>query len=583
MKWSRPVHVNKMIFCCLIACHAIGGPSSVAATYFISPDGENLHSGLSPESAWRTIAKVNRTAFQPGDRILFEGGKQFQGPINLDIHDGGTPEKPILIGSYPETGKKMATILAGSGRGIDAFNTSGLRIYRLKILGNGPDTNTQSGILLLTSNDEGASHVWIDHVEVSGFGKHGISIGAWNTNAGYRNVRITKCSTHDNLRAGIFTWGPWGPAIYAHRDILLSDCEAYNMKGGSGITLSSVDGGIVERCVAHNNGAEFSGAAGIWAWDSNNILLQFNESYRNQTIGVDGDGFDFDGGVTNSVMQYNYSHDNDAAGFLLAQYAFAPQPMKNITIRYNISENDCRKLGYGAIHVWNGEDTHRISDIHIYQNTIYLDSPVGKKPARPPEPLKAVLTMLGLGADSATKRSAISVISPTKSVSVHNNLFFTSGGEMLVSVVDEQEDIQFLNNAYWSDGQPFLVDWKGVVYKSFAAWLEAANDQERIGSRILAIQADPMLAGPGTGGTLGDPDLLRSLTGYRLKNGSPLTRRGLNLALVFGVDPGSHGFYGTPIPLERPPAIGANVRVDSPPQESGEVLNSEGIHEPSRL
>lgn len=83
--------------------------------------------------------------------------------------------------------------------------------------------------------------------------------------------------------------------------------------------------------------------AGIWAWDSNNILLQFNESYANRTIGVDGDGFDFDGGVTNSVMQYNYSHDNDAAGFLLAQYAFAPQAMKNIVIRYNISENDCRR------------------------------------------------------------------------------------------------------------------------------------------------------------------------------------------------------------------------------------------------
>lgn len=583
VKWCPVHHPRKIFLCCLLGCWALCRFSAIAATYYISPSGDDWNSGLSPETAWQTVAKANGIILQPGDRILLEGGEIFQGPLNLDIHDGGAPGHPVFIGSYPETGEKKATILVGEGRGIDAFNVSWLGISRLKIVGSGPDSNTQSGILLLSSGEQGAGHVWIDHVEVSGFGKHGISIGAWNTNAGYRDVSITNCSTHDNLRAGIFTWGPWGPGIYAHRGIHLSDCRAYNMKGGSGITLSSVDGGIVERCVAHDNGKEFSGAAGIWAWDSNNILLQFNESYRNRTIGVDGDGFDFDGGVTNSVMQYNYSHDNDAAGFLLAQYAFAPQAMRNIVIRYNISENDCRKLGYGAIHVWNGEDAHRISDIHIYQNTIYLDSPSGKKPEESPGFFRTVFNMLGLGTEPESKPSAIAVISPTKSVSVHNNLFFTSGGEMLVSVVDDQEDIRFLNNAYWSDGQPFHVDWKGVLYKSFSAWIEAADDQERIGSRILALQTDPMLAGPGTGGTLGNPNLLHTLTGYKLRSGSPLTRRGLNLALVFGMDPGRHGFFGTPVSLEAPPAIGANVAAGSSPQEPDKVTDSADLQEASSL
>jgi hypothetical protein len=453
----------------------------------------------------------------------------------------------------------------------------------LNIVGAGPDINKQSGIILLSSQDAGASHVWIDDVDVSGFGKYGISIGAWNTKTGYRNVRITHCSTHDNLRAGIFTWGPWGPAIYAHRGIHFSDCKAYNMKGGSGITLSSVDGGIVERCVAHNNGTEFSGAAGIWAWDSNNILLQFNESFRNRTIGVDGDGFDFDGGVTNSVMQYNYSHDNDAAGFLLAQYAFAPQAMRNIIIRYNISENDCRKNPYGAIHVWNDESANRINGVQIYQNTIYLASASDKTKAGILHLIQAGLRAFGLLPGAMIEPSAIAVISPTKGISVHNNLFFTSGGGMLVAVVDKQEDLKFQNNAYWSDGQPFQVDWKGVIYNSFSDWLKAAGDQERIGSRILAIQADPMLAGPGTGGTVGNPNLLHTLTGYKLKSGSPLTRRGINLSRAFGIDPGSHGFFGTPVSLENPPAIGANVVAGNPSKESDEVPSSAGIHEATSL
>ena len=88
-----------------------------------------------------------------------------------------------------------------------------------------------------------------------------------------------------------------------------------------------------------------------------------HESYRNRTIEVDGDGFDFDGGATNSVMQYNYSHDNDGAGLLFAQYPSAPQRMENPTIRHNISENDCSKLDYGAIHVWNSEDPGWISGV----------------------------------------------------------------------------------------------------------------------------------------------------------------------------------------------------------------------------
>ena len=233
---------------------------------------------------------------------------------------------------------------------------------------------------------------------------------------------ITRCTAHDNLLTGIFTWGPWVPGIYAHRGIRISDCLTYGMKGGSGITLSSVDGGTVERCVARDNGAEYSGAAGIWAWDSTNILFQFNESYRNRSNGVDGDGFDFDGGVTNSVMQYYYSHDNEAASFLLAQYPSAPRRMRNLTIRHNISENDCSKLNYGAIHVWNSEDPGWISDVHIYHNTIYLASPAEKPPHGLPGPLNAVFTSLGIEPGSPKQRSAITVSSPTKAVSIHGNL-----------------------------------------------------------------------------------------------------------------------------------------------------------------
>ena len=432
------------LICAIFCLWHSGLRSASAATFYISPNGNDNASGMAPAQAWRTVRKVNQTVFSPGDRILFEGGATFKGPVKLDKNDRGTRDAPIVLGSYRLAKAGRATISAGRGRGVDAYNTSGLHLRDLIIVGDGAKKNGRSGVLIVSSRDEGIRNIRMENLEICGFGENGVSIGTWRTNAGCKDVIITRCTIHDNLLAGIFTWGPWETGIYAHRGIHISDCQTYGMKGGSGITLSSVDGGIVERSVAHDNGAEFSGASGIWAWDSKNILFQFNESYRNRTIGVDGDGFNFDGGVTNSVMQYNYSHDNDAAGLLLAQYPYAPQPMKNLTIRHNISENDCRKLDYGAIHVYNGEDPHRVSGVHIYQNTIYLASPAGNKLDGLPGPFKAVLNALGIATDSPNPRTAIAVTDPNRSVSIHNNQIFCRARGLFSSPRGRRPDLQAL-------------------------------------------------------------------------------------------------------------------------------------------
>ena len=419
----KRVFINNPFRICLICClwHS-ALLSASAATFYISPNGNDSASGLAPAQAWRTVRKVNQTVYSPGDTILFEGGTTFKGPLIFDKKDHGTPAAPIVIGSYRLAEAGRAKISAGRGTGVDVYNASGIHLRDLIIVGNGATRNSQSGVMVLSTRNGGIRNIRMENLEIFGFGENGISIGTWRTNTGCKDVTITRCTAHDNLDAGIFTWGPWGSGLYAHRDVHVSDCLTYGMKGGSGIILSSVDGGIVERCVAHDNGVECSGASGIWAWDSTNILLQFNESYRNRSIEEDGDGFDLDGGVTNSAMQYNYSHDNDGAGFLLAQYPSAPQRMKNLTVRHNITEHDCCKLNYGAIHVWNSEDPAWISDVHIYHNMIYLASPAGKTPVALPDLFHAVLKAIGIRTDSPNQRCAITVSSPTKAVSIHSNV-----------------------------------------------------------------------------------------------------------------------------------------------------------------
>src|SRR5262249_43493202 len=73
--------------------------------------------------------------------------------------------------------------------------------------------------------------------------------------------------------------------------------------------------------------------------------------------------FDFDAAVTNSVMQYNYSHDNDGPAWL--NYADA----SNNIIRYNISVNDDLTGAAGGAFVFN-QNGAPAGPSQFYNNTI---------------------------------------------------------------------------------------------------------------------------------------------------------------------------------------------------------------------
>jgi hypothetical protein len=516
-----------------------------AADYFVSSGGSDTNPGTSAATAWRTIGKLNSIAFTSGDRILFEGGQTFQGNLVFEADDAGTAARPITITSY---GSGRATLAAGTGTGIRIFNTAGFVVSNLTIVGSGPTMNTGSGILLRTDRPDDAklSSVRVDGVEVSGFGESGIEVRGDNGESGFRDVRITACEVHDNAKAGIATYGD---RPYAHADIYIGHCRVHDNAGipgrsrhtGSGIVLSSVDGAVIERSVAYQNGAlnnANGGPIGIWAYDSTRITIQFNESYRNRTNSEsDGGGFGLDGGVTNSVMQYNYSHDNDGAGYMLAQYYGAARFTDN-TLRYNISQNDGRNNGYSAIDVYNGGST--ITNVEIYNNTVFV-GPVA----------------------SGRMPRAFRMSHATTNVHVRNNVFSTGASVPVVEIGDDADHTGLLlqGNAYWSGGGPLTIRWGRTTFRDLAAWREATG-QERFMGRDTGLFADPKLANAGNGQAINDPDTLRNLTAYRVEAGSPLLDAGLNLRDV-GVDPGPHDYYLTTIPQGTRFDIGANERATS--------------------
>lgn len=83
---------------------------SFATTYYVdATNGNDNNNGTSPSTAWKTIEKVNASAFAPGDSVLFRRGESFRGSLvpysgspsgYITYSAYGTGNKPKLLGAY---------------------------------------------------------------------------------------------------------------------------------------------------------------------------------------------------------------------------------------------------------------------------------------------------------------------------------------------------------------------------------------------------------------------------------------------------------------------------------------------------
>ena len=484
----------------------------LALDFYVNSSGNDLNDGLSPQSPWKTVTNINNRSFSPGDRVYFAGGQTFAGSVLFDIDDTGNSTNPILVTSY---GNGRATIDADTNVAFAATNCAGLMISNVNFVGRGHPARFSDGIsfINLLPGDVILPLVVIQDVEVNGFSGSGITIGGWNGRSGYRDVWITDVSSHDNGHNGIKIYAA---APDVNSNVYIGRCSTYNNFGdtrlaGSGIVVSGVNGGTVEWCVSHDNGlfSQLQGPVGIWTFDSSHITIQFNESYGNRSIpGYDGGGFDLDQNTSDSVLQYNYSHDNDGPGLLQC----CGSETSNNIIRYNISGNDSRAEWAGAITTYGN-----ITDSQIYNNTIYF---------------KRTNDLPG----------AVMIYSPTTNVRIRNNIIWVVPGASLAWIESGQSNLLMQGNDYWSENGSFFMTDGRVDYTSIAAWRSAAG-RERLNGVSTGFNVDPKLTGPVSTTNLNDASLLPTLIRYQLAGNSPLIDAGLNLSAL-NESPGNRDFYG---------------------------------------
>ncbi|MBN1559593.1 right-handed parallel beta-helix repeat-containing protein [candidate division KSB1 bacterium] len=535
MSWRIFIHNHRLeqlchlSVVCLFAVWLVGcSPhwrQQQGRVFFVRSKGDDANSGLAPEEAWRTIARVNAEKFTPGDQIRFEGGHKFNGTLRLDAGDSATARSRLVISS---TGKP-AIIDGGNQGGLIAYGCHYLTIKKLIFSGAGRKAGNEADGLFITR----CRDVKVDSIEVHGFQHSGVLVHICDS------VRITHVYAHDNGFAGIHVTGTtiWDSSRYDNHHLYIGHCVAENNPGdptvtdnhsGNGILASSTEDGVIEYCEAFNNGWDMpwhgNGPVGIWIWDSRNFVIQHCISHDNKSApdAADGGGFDLDGGTSDSIIQYCLSYDNQGPGIGLFEFG-AAKIWQNNTIRYNISQND-GKNGQGSLAIWRGQAGGTIRNCDIYNNTFYNSNPNGP---------------------------SLCVQNNWQGFRFFNNVFVYNGPFLMAG--NKLQDEKFENNCYWNlaESDEFLA------YPNIRLWAEATGNEWR-DDRFVGIYADPRLFNMGAT-QLTSPLLLQgnSLPDYRPIAESPLIDAGLNLATSYDLNPGECDIRGKSVPHGKAFDIGA--------------------------
>lgn len=437
-----------------ISAAAPATASSTTRTYYVSATGNDSQSGTSPASAWRTLGPVNARALA-GDTVLLEGGSTFVGPLDLNAQDSG-----VRISSF---GSGRARLVGQGSPGIDAVDAGAVAVQNLDVTGDNVAFTRAAGLSFYNDQPAGRRLAGprVSDVTVSGF-QAGVKIGGANPGAGFAHVSITGVKADGNRDDGIITYGPAFDAqapSYANADVTVLGSSADGNLGnpadtvhnsGNGIVLGSVDGGAILRSSAQGNGARCTapeGPAGIWTYDSRRIRIAEDTARGNQTGGTaDGDGFDLDQNVSDSVLEQNVSSGNDGAGYLVYSGQQNSANSGNV-VRGNVSVGDAQTSD------WYGGLTLAGRVIHVVVRHNRIDT-----------------------RRSASHAPALAIKPGVRGVTIRDNSWKSAPHFSVVVSPRITRAQASISRNVWATKSAQRVQWGSVGYPSVAAWTKATGE-----------------------------------------------------------------------------------------------------------
>ncbi|MFC7041221.1 right-handed parallel beta-helix repeat-containing protein, partial [Nonomuraea rubra] len=394
--------------------------AQAGTTYYVdAAAGDDSASGQDEAHAWRSLAKVSATTFQPGDRILLRAGQRWSGE-QLWPKGSGESGAPITIDRYGEGARPRIDAAGQAADAVRLFNQEFWTLKNLEVTNEVPATGTPGENLrdlrgIHVSGDDGRT---LDGFVIDGVAVHDVTgevnwIGGSSENdepgvhfgtgwdgskrtggivfdttvpdvqappgqATVLNDVVIQNSTVANTSfAGIvfkqYTGDGesavptgWGTRVNRddakftpHTNIVIRNnhvTQAGTAYGCNGMYVTNVRGALIERNVVHR-----AGTSGIETYFADDVTFQFNEVYETQQKagGADSNGIDPDKGTTRQVVQYNFLHGN-GDGVLLCQFGFG-----DAVVRNNVIAGNSRYQIY--LH------SDRAATAKIYNNTIYND------------------------------------------------------------------------------------------------------------------------------------------------------------------------------------------------------------------
>ncbi len=379
-------------------------------------DGDDAADGKTAATAWRSLEKVNEVVLEPGDRVRLRAGCRWSG--QLCPKGGGRDGAPVVIEAYAGDGAPNGVplpLVDAAGRyraALHLHDIEHIEVRGIAVANAGDERQGQRcGVLVDLQELEMARGIVLAGLRVEsvngslrkrdgGGAAIRIECNGRGGNPRFDGIVVEGCVIRDCARDGITMSDPprqsgWHP----HQGVVI---RGNSLEGvaGEGIVTAGCDGAVIE----HNRvsacprilpvGEE---GVGILARSCDNTVIQFNE-VSGETAPANGQAFGAGPACRGTVIQYNFSHDNDG-GFLLVR----GDPVEEIRqgncrihgsiIRHNLSVNDGLRMGGGgaepgfaAVISLTGE----VAESRMYHNTVIV-------PTRPDDRMDRTLMAMRSG------------------------------------------------------------------------------------------------------------------------------------------------------------------------------------------
>lgn len=442
------------------------------ANYYIDgKDGNDSNDGKSPQTAWRSLAKINNNnSFPAGTIIAIRDSIRYEGGIYFTAN--GTPGNPITITNWYGSASNRKPVIKASNSVSTWTNVSG-NIWRASYT---PSTGQVNQVWFEGNQDDPTKTIW-GIIETARANLTSDYEYYWTPNVLYvystsdPDTRFqyveADCQTAWNKTYSIFEQGNY--VTIENLDI------RYANSGGIRIGNNGSNNVIIQDCKTSFTGLRTSESAhGIICYNGNNIIIRRNESFQNSNHGIyafanNANGtskyiyidsnivydnkhsqidINTNGGHLDSVVCRYNTLSNTIGNWVYTDYGATPDgffvagQFSGSTKRVYLISNLIVNIYGGAMDINNSN----INSLYIYNNTIYSN----------------------ITGSSDTKQ-LVYMENGGNTVNFRNNILYSTGTKGLIDISSISNKKLDHNLYYWdaSVSTPFYLN-SGI--KTFSAW-----------------------------------------------------------------------------------------------------------------